>query len=617
MKFLVYLCTMTLFLYGQEAEVRSYTYYVDASNTWKVEDAYIHKNDFSPVTRKDKSLGFKEGTVWIYVKVKNRTNAPTHNVIVFPYPQHDTLTVYRYTKGILHTSYVTGDLHHFDTREVNAHYFAIPYVIQAHNTKELLFKIKSNSSLNISMDFYSKNAYDKFAYKDSLFLGIYYSVVFLIILYNLILYVIIKHKVYLHYVLFHLSYFFLHFTMNGLSFEFLYPAHPWLNLYVVPIFFILSNYLSILFTITYLELEKYEKKLLFYLLWLMRAFMGLLLVSFFLPYALVSQAMMVMAMVSIIILISIAIYMYYKHRSTSVKIFILAWGVLLLGAAINVAQNFGFIPINIFTNYSAQIGALIELSLLSVTLAYNYNVLLLHSKQRASELQELTQNLENKVMQRTHEIAHKNERLHIEIRNKNVLFKELHHRTKNNLQIVSSLLSMQAMEVKEPTAKNILLEMTNRIKAIAFIHEKLYKSNDLTHIDMQAYTESLVLELQQGLHAEALPFIISCDKIKFNIEISVPLGIIINELVTNAVKHAFTPHAINRTISIKLKNIDRDIYILKISDNGMGADIASIKKGFGFQIVHSIVHHQLSGNIKSSNNNGVEHTITFSTKGEI
>ncbi|MFK5976968.1 MAG: 7TM diverse intracellular signaling domain-containing protein [Sulfurovum sp.] len=614
MKILIYLWVSTLFIFAQNIEVVSYDYYIDASNTWKVEDAYAHKSDFSPLTLKNQSLGFRRETVWVYVKVKNITNIPLDNILVFPYPQHDNLSVYKYTDGKIQQSYITGDLHHFDTRELPSHDFAIPYTVEANNTKELLFKIQSSSALNIGINFYSAEDYTEYKFKDELFLGIYYGIIFIIIGYNFILYLIIREKIYFHYATFHLVYFFLHFTMNGLSLKLLYPNYSQLNIYVVPLLFILSVYLAIHFTIVYLNLKHYEKQISHYLGWLMNVSMTLLIMSFFLPYIVVAQIMTILAIFSGFIVVAISIYVWYKHRTSSAKIFVIGWGVLLLGATITVMQNLGLVPMNIITNYGAQIGAILELSLLSLNLAYNYNVLFRQSQEREKVLKDLTQNLETKVIQRTYQLKESNQELYLEIDNKNVLFKELYHRVKNNLQIISSLLSLQSMEIKDIDSKKILDDMTHRIQSIAFIHEKLYQSNDLTHIDMHEYIESLITQLKQGMRAENVSFVIVCKELKLNLELSVPLGLIINELITNALKHAFSLDAINKSITIELYTLAKESYTLIVSDNGKGADIQKVQEGFGFQIVDSIVSYQINGQINSTNSTGLRHEITFSKR---
>ncbi|MDQ7047563.1 MAG: histidine kinase dimerization/phosphoacceptor domain -containing protein [Sulfurovum sp.] len=379
----------------------------------------------------------------------------------------------------------------------------------------------------------------------------------------------------------------------------------------------MANYLSIGFTIVYLDLKHYEKRITYYLGWIKHVYMALLMMTFILPYIVMAQMMTGLAIVSSLTLIAISIYVWYKHRTTSAKIFVIAWGVLFLGSTITVMQNIGLIPMNTLTNYGAQIGAIFELTLLSLNLAYNYNVVFRQSQEREKALQELTQNLETKVRQRTSELKESNQELYLEIDNKNVLFKELYHRVKNNLQIIASLLSLQSMEIKDENSKKILDDMTHRIQSIAFIHEKLYQSNDLTHINMQEYIESLVNDLQQGMRAEDISFDIVCTDIKLNLELSVPLGLIINELITNALKHAFSLEATNKSITIKLYSLEEDTYTLIVSDNGKGADIQKMQEGFGFQIVESIVSYQINGEIKSTNVGGLRHEIIFEKEGNV
>lgn len=617
MKFLLYLWLSSLFIFAQDVQLLSYDYYLDTSNTWNEEDAYSHKDDFTPLTLKNQSLGFRKQTAWVYVKVKNSSDKPSDNIVVFPYPQHDNLTVYKYSNGKVQQSYTTGDLHDFDSREIPSHNFAIPYRVEANDTKELLFKIESSSALNIGIKFYTAEDYREYKFDDELFLGIYYGIIFIIIGYNFTLYFIVREKVYFHYATFHLVYFFLHFTMNGLSLKLLYPNYSEINIFVVPLLFILSSYLGIKFTIVYLDLKRYEKRISYYLEWIMHFFMALLIMTFFLPYIVIAQIMTISTIFFGFILITISIYVWYKHRTSSSKIFVIGWGMLFFGATITVMQNIGLIPMNIFTNYGAQIGAMTELSLLSLNLAYNYNVVFRQSQEREKALEDLSKNLETKVTQRTFELKKSNQELYLEVENKNVLFKELYHRVKNNLQIISSLISLQSMDIKDTNSKKILDDMTHRIQSIAFIHEKLYQSNDLTYIDMQEYIESLVNELKKGMRAKNISFLIECREIKLNLELSVPLGLVINELITNALKHAFNTETTNNTITIKLYELKEDRYRLIVCDNGRGADIQKVKEGFGFQIVDSIVNYQINAQINSTNSAGVRHEIIFEKKGNI
>lgn len=292
-------------------------------------------------------------------------------------------------------------------------------------------------------------------------------------------------------------------------------------------------------------------------------------------------------------------------------VFTLGWGVLLLGAMVTTAQNLGYLPMNAFTNYAAQIGTLFELSLLSLNLAYAYNILYKKLQTNEKALVSLTTSLEEKVQTRTQELDEKNKELKVQINNKNTLFKELYHRVKNNLQIVSSLLYLQSDKVENKVAKEAFFEMTNRIKSISLIHERLYGTGDLSHIDMQEYTKELVHDLQQATESEGITFEVDCKQVILDLEMSIPLGLIINELVTNAIKYAFTPKMNNETIRIAMQQTQNHTLTLEVSDNGQGANMKKLEAGFGFKLVQSLAVYQLGGHIQSNNTLGVHHKMTF------
>ena len=135
-----------------------------------------------------------------------------------------------------------------------------------------------------------------------------------------------------------------------------------------------------------------------------------------------------------------------------------------------------------------------------------------------------------------------------------MLLKEIHHRVKNNLQIVSSLLYMQAAKTEHPGAVLALKESRARIKSMALIHERLYQSPNLASVDMGGYTKSLVSDLQHFYRLRRVPFgSRSRLTISFSASRAIPCGLIINELVSNALKHAF-PKGGKERLRFRCKN---------------------------------------------------------------
>ena len=196
---------------------------------------------------------------------------------------------------------------------------------------------------------------------------------------------------------------------------------------------------------------------------------------------------------------------------------------------------------------------------------------------------------------------------------KEILLQEIHHRVKNNMQIISSLLSIQTRYIDDEESINVLKESQNRVKSLAMIHEKLYKSKNFNKIYLIDYIESLVWDLfySYAIEKGRIKPILDIDDIKLNIETSVPCGLIITELVSNSLKYAF-PDQREGVLKVSLK-IKEDFYELSISDNGIGIpeniDFFNTDS-LGLQLVNSLTD-QIDGEIEFDRSNGTKFTITF------
>jgi PAS domain S-box-containing protein len=196
---------------------------------------------------------------------------------------------------------------------------------------------------------------------------------------------------------------------------------------------------------------------------------------------------------------------------------------------------------------------------------------------------------------------------------KTLLLKEIHHRVKNNLQVISSLLYLQSDKVKDQQALDILLDSQNRVKSMALIHEKLYSANDLARVDLGDYVKNLAGQLfrsykkssQVQLHVEA-------DGVYLGIDAAVPCGLILNELISNAFKHAFHPNPVG-DIYIDLHLDPSRQVTLRVRDNGVGfpaeVDFQN-SPSLGLQLVNTLVK-QIDGAIELQRNSGTEFIITF------
>jgi len=202
---------------------------------------------------------------------------------------------------------------------------------------------------------------------------------------------------------------------------------------------------------------------------------------------------------------------------------------------------------------------------------------------------------------------------------KEILLKEIHHRVKNNLQIVSSLLYLQSKRIGDKESLNLFIDSQNRIKSMALIHEKLYRSKDFSKINFNEYIKSLTTHLLQSYKAigSEINLRINVSDIVFSIDTAIPCGLIINELISNALKYAF-PEGRRGTIDLDLfstngKSDENAFYTLIVSDDGIGfpenIDFQHTKS-LGMQLVNNLTK-QLDGSIELEKDNGTQFKIIF------
>jgi PAS domain S-box-containing protein len=196
---------------------------------------------------------------------------------------------------------------------------------------------------------------------------------------------------------------------------------------------------------------------------------------------------------------------------------------------------------------------------------------------------------------------------------KEMLLKEIHHRVKNNLMVISSLLSLQSRYIKDEVSKSIFKESQNRARSMALIHELLYRSSDLKRINFGDYIKTLTNELfrMYVTDPDRIKLNINVEDVMLDINTAIPLGLIVNELVSNSMKHAF-PNDRKGKIDIEFK-LEDGIYSMIVSDNGVGFpkdyDL-EVSDSLGLRIVNSLTE-QIDGQIELERENGTRYIIKF------
>ncbi|MBL4668526.1 MAG: hypothetical protein JKY30_04620, partial [Flavobacteriales bacterium] len=244
--------------------------------------------------------------------------------------------------------------------------------------------------------------------------------------------------------------------------------------------------------------------------------------------------------------------------------------------------------------------------ILAFTLIIFYTIYQI-SSYKETQQKKISKELEEKVKERTALIETQRDE-------KEILLKEIHHRVKNNMQVIISLLSIQSGYTKDENALALFDEAKNRIRSMALIHEKMYQTGDLAYIDIQDYIMALTNDLIDTYSINCDIFLdIKIENVKFGIDTIIPLGLLLNEIISNALKYGFTGID-NGKMTIQLTfNEKEDTYNLLIGDNGVGMPKEILEKeegSLGMELIKIFVT-QLDGKIKRLENKGTFFEIIF------
>jgi PAS domain S-box-containing protein len=206
------------------------------------------------------------------------------------------------------------------------------------------------------------------------------------------------------------------------------------------------------------------------------------------------------------------------------------------------------------------------------------------------------------------------DRLQASLSEKEVLLREVHHRVKNNMQVVSSLLNLQSRRVRDPDVQEMFRESQRRIRSMALIHERLYQSSDLSRIEFSQYLRNLASHLFHSYQVSSnrVRLRLDTDAVFININTAIPCGLIVNELISNSLKHAF-PEGRTGEVAVELRREPGDRYVIRVSDDGVGyppgLDFRNTET-LGMQIVNTLVN-QIDGAIEFSREGGTVFAIRF------
>jgi len=353
----------------------------------------------------------------------------------------------------------------------------------------------------------------------------------------------------------------------------------------------LALFFAVLFALSFLKIEREST--------LFKLYIIFLLIACLIIFILKTLSTVLLIGVAFVFFNFIASILRYQAGQKQARLFIFGFGVVSVAYILVVLDSFGLSSVlNYFPNILMW-AFTIEVLALTLAFADRYKILQELKEREDKNREEI---IKNEVIQKT---AQLNQALNV----KSFLLKEVHHRVKNNLQIILSIIRLQNDKLHDLRIKDTFTSLENRINAIAKTYNMLIVDDNLDNIDMEEYIEALLLDIEQSMLQLS-----SNIELHTNINASLPLGkavyigIIINELVSNAYKYAFEKHS--GSIFISLNKVQKH-YQLIISDSGKGFIYNKNHPSLGLKLIHALIIEQLKGTIEMHTTQASKYIIGF------
>jgi two-component sensor histidine kinase len=283
-----------------------------------------------------------------------------------------------------------------------------------------------------------------------------------------------------------------------------------------------------------------------------------------------------------------------------------AWGVFIL--MLNLAGIILFLFLRLNENLPL-IGQLEDGKIMA--LAFNFLICMKLIIFLILQFLNVIKKAENDLRAVNKELVDQNNTIISQNQEKTVMLREIHHRVKNNLQVITSLLRLQSMEIEDSESKTKFNETIDRVRSIASIHERMYLSENLSKIDLEGYINSLAEDLIQSYRVKkSIALEVECELHHIHPKSLVSVALIFNELISNSLKHAF-PTVENPEIQILIKLQDNDVVMIHYRDNGKWKEQS--KKSFGLELIDSLTE-QLNGSLSLQKENGTHFYFQFDQK---
>jgi two-component sensor histidine kinase len=443
--------------------------------------------------------------------------------------------------------------------------------LNAQETKEYYLKVASlSSALHFKLNIMSKDALYEKELLHQLTLALFFGSIISLLLYNLSIYLFTIERAYLYYFFYLLFTGWNHFSYTGFN-AYVLSKELWeIDAYLSIYYLSFLTLFAALFTREFLNLQKYKKvdfgiKIIFFMI-------ALILLITLCGYYPLEEADIIL-LFSFIFIVMSSFYTWAKGNQNA-KFLVLGWSMALFGWIMLATQQFGYWTILEEYLYFYEFTIFAEAILFSIALASKLN---------------------------------KTKELEASVATNALLTRELHHRVKNNMQFIISIYRLKLAKYANRDLSNSLKEVEGTIQAMSATHELLYSEELISNLDTKEYFFTLIEKLKKSYENSNIEIKLDIHA-NLDIDSSIYVGIILNELISNSFKYAFTHKRGEIRIFLTSKN---QKHKLIVQDNGVGFSKELLNSSFGLELVKTLVEEELKGSIDSQTLQGVNHTIVW------
>ncbi len=561
----------------------------------------IKENRFKPFHHEHMNPGISQSFIYIHFRLQNKTDKSIAKVLALSSPLLEN--IFLYTGDDLRTGRAQGIQYATETHNTIPYYYRL--MLPPQSIRNYYLKIhQTYNPIDFTLVLEDENTFlenDRTLQAINLIL---IGMVIALMFYSFFLSYYIDDRSYFFYSLYLLALIYQQMTYLGLTSIYFPKWFILFDLHIDIIKLALLIITAALFAMHFLETKHHK--------YIHRTYQAVIAVAFlellFLPAEETYSLVTVILSGTFFIFFNLFSGIYiYKRGLKQARLFIVGFSIVSLFYLIMIFDSLGFSSLMYYFQNALIWGTALEAFILSLAFADRY--LILQNKARKAE-QKVLYETQHRADMVEHEVIRKTEELNRALETKNLLIQEIHHRVKNNLQIILSIIRLQELEVDDLKTRGKLTDLEYRINAIAKTYTMLLNSDDLEEVDMQAYIETLLIDISE-----------SYDQFKYRIDMvtdidvtmpikrSVYVGLIINELVTNSYKHAFENSP--GTIMIKLKEEEKH-YTLTVEDSGKGFEFDRERQNLGLKLIHTLVENQLEGSIEMKTDKHTKYIIKFS-----